>query len=162
MDETLPEPLPGPGASEVVRATPDLAPIAVSVLMVMFPGAALYRTGDGLVSLMLEPAPDRAGLDRLRAKLFDLVARPEWTRRHAVAREVRDAGGTRLEVLTPVAAADYAGGALLVGPFASQEEADAWGGDNAVSALSYDTFFTGDAWLVDLFDLPEQDAHGIA
>src|SRR5690606_2156314 len=72
-----------------------------------------------------------------------------------------DADGTRLEVLTPVPPREYAGGARLVGPFATQAEADAWGGDNAVSALSYDTFATGGAWLVDLFDLPDQEPHGI-
>ncbi len=157
----LPEPLPGKDAREVVRATSDLAPIAESVILVLFPASTLYRSTSGLVSLRLEPAPDREGFRRLKDKLFELVGRPEWRRRHAVGREVSDADGTRLEVLTPVPPREYAGGARLVGPFATQAEADAWGGDNAVSALSYDTFATGGAWLVDLFDLPDQEPHGI-
>ncbi len=157
----LPEPLPGADAREVVRATRDLAPIAESVLLVMFPASRLFRAGDEPVGLILEPAPDRAGLARLKDKLGELVARPEWRRRHAVAREVADAAGTRLEVLTPVDPQAYAGGPRLVGPFATEVEADAWGGDNAVSTLSYDTFFTGEAWLVDLFSLPESEPHGI-
>jgi hypothetical protein len=161
VDDLLPEPLPGKDAREVVRATRDLAPIVESVLLVMFPASTLYRTGDEPVGLLLEPAPDRAGLARLKDKLVELAARPEWRRRHAVAREVSDASGTRLEVLTPLAPEDYAGGPRLVGPFATEEEADAWGGDNAVSTLSYDTFFTGEAWLVDLFSLPEREPHGI-
>lgn len=161
MDPALPEPLPGRDAREVVRATRDLAPIAESVLLIMFPNAHLYRTGEDLVQLVLEPAPDRAGLTRVKDELVELVARPEWRRRHAVTREVSDRDGTRVELLTPVAPGDYRGGPRLVGPFPTAEEADAWGGDNAVSTLSYDTFFTGEAWLVDLFSLPEQQPFGL-
>lgn len=161
VDDLMPEPLPGADAKEVVRATRDLAPIAASVLLVMFPSSRLYRTDDDPVRLLLEPAPGRAGLARLKDKLVELVARPEWRRRHAVTREVADADGTRVEALTPVAPGDYRGGPRLVGPFATEEQADRWGGDNAVSTLSYDTYFTGEAWLVDLFSLPDQPAHGI-
>lgn len=161
MDDLLPEPLPGHDAREVVRATRDLAPIVESVLLVMFPSSTLYRSDDDPVRLLLDPAPERSRLARLKDKLVELAARPEWRRRHAIAREVSDRDGTRLEVLTPVAPDDYRGGPRLVGPFSTEEQADAWGGDNAVSTLSYDTFFTGEAWLVDLFSLPETDPHGI-
>ncbi len=155
-------PLPGESAREAVRATADLAGIAEGVLHVMFPGSVLYRSGEEPVSLMLEPAPSQEEMGRLRDKLFELVGRPEWRRRHAMAREVRDRHGARLEVMTPVPPTEYDGGARLVGPFPDAEAAAAWGGDNAVSTLSFDTFYTGDAWLVDLFELPEQDPHGIS
>src|SRR5690606_38222821 len=95
VDDMLPEPLPGKDAREVVRATSDLAPIAESVILVLFPASTLYRSTSGLVSLRLEPAPDREGFRRLKDKLFELVGRPEWRRRHAVGREVSDADGTR-------------------------------------------------------------------
>lgn len=162
MDRRSNGPLPGETAREVVRTTADLAHIAEGVMHVMFPRSVLYRSGGEPVRLMLEPGPGHLDLQRLKDKLFELVGRPEWRRRHAMAREVADRHGTRLEVMTPVGAADYRGGARLVGPFSTEEAADSWGGDNAVSTLSFDTFYTGDVWLVDIFDLPEQDPHGIS
>lgn len=162
MDDVLPEPLPGASAREVVRATEDLAPIAEGVLHVMFPDATMFRSANGLVRLTLEPAPEQADFRRLKDKLFELVARPEWRAKHAFAREVTDGDGNRLEVMTPVAPAEYRGGPRLVGPFTDQRSAEEWGGDNAVSSLSFDTFYTGDAWLVDLFDLPDSDPHGLS
>lgn len=162
MDQSSVGPLPGEAAREVVRATADLAHIAEGVMHVMFPASVLYRSGGEPVRLMLEPVPGTPDLRRLKDKLFELVGRPEWRRRHAMAREVADRHGMRLEVMTPLGPADYHGGPRLVGPFSTEEAADTWGGDNAVSTLSFDTFYTGDVWLVDLFDLPEQDPHGIS
>lgn len=162
MEEVPQRPLPGETAREAVRATADLASIAEGVLHVMFPSSLMYRSGEDPVSLMLEPAPGQEDMRRLKDKLFELVARPEWRSRHAMAREVTDRRGTRLEVMTPISPSEYRGGARLVGPFADAEAAESWGGDNAVSTLSFDTFYTGDVWLVDLFELPEQDPHGIS
>ena len=153
---TTAEPRLEPGAREVVRASPELADIAVSLLGAMFPRAELYRAEGGLSRLLLAPPPSRGELERLRGMLFDLVERPEWQARHAVAREVTDADGLRLELLTPIAPSDYRGGPALVGPFADQQSADEWGGDHARSDVSYDTFFTGTAWLCDLFELTDQ------
>lgn len=162
MGDATNGPLPGEAARETVRATADLAGIAEGVLHVMFPDSVMYRSGEDPISLMLEPAPSSEDLRRLKDKLFELVARPEWRSRHAMAREVNDRRGTRLEVMTPVSPGEYRGGARLVGPFSDAEAAETWGGDNAVSTLSFDTFYTGNVWLVDLFDLPEQDPHGIS
>ena len=162
MDESTNRPLPGETAREAVRATVDLASIAEGVLHVMFPGSVMYRSGEDPVSLMLEPAPGPDDFRRLKDKLFELVARPEWRNKHAMAREVNDRHGTRLEVMTPVSPSEYRGGARIVGPFADAKAAESWGGDNAVSTLSFDTFYTGQVWLVDLFDLPAQQPHGIS
>lgn len=162
VDESTNRPLPGETAREAVRATLDLVSIAEGVLHVMFPGSVMYRSGEDPVSLMLEPAPGADDLRRLKDKLFELVARPEWRSKHAMAREVNDRHGTRLEVMTPVSPSEYQGGARIVGPFADMQAAESWGGDNAVSTLSFDTFYTGQVWLVDLFDLPAQQPHGIS
>lgn len=162
MTDQADGPFSGETAREAVRATKDLAPIAESVLHVMFPNAVLYRSGEDPVSLMLEPPAGPDDLARLKDKLFELVARSEWRARHAMAREVSDPRGSRLEVMTPLPPNEYRGGARLVGPFPDAASAESWGGDNAVSTLSFDTFYTGEAWLVDLFDLPEQDPHGLS
>lgn len=157
----------------MVRASEGVADVVVSLLLTLFPGAALYRVGVDVQKLILDPAPAQERLTRLRALLFDLAERPEWRRRHLVTREVDDPEGRRLEALLPQAPADYGGGAVLVGPFTTQALADEWGGDHAVSTLSYDVFSLGGAaasdpsvgpahgtagqervWLCDLFDLP--------
>jgi len=147
---------PSAAARELVRATGDLAGIAASLLLALYPAAELYRVGSGAASdlqrLILDPAP--ADTDRLRRMLLELVDRPEWRGKHAVTREVSDDAGERLEVLTPLSPSDYREGPRLVGPFATERDADEWGADHAVSTLSYDTFFTGSVWLCDLFDLP--------
>ncbi|HZJ10093.1 MAG TPA: hypothetical protein VFD39_10385, partial [Trueperaceae bacterium] len=117
-----------------------------------------YRAPGALTRLLLAPAPERQQLERLRGLLFDLVERPEWRAKHAVAREVSDADGLRLELLTPLPASAYQGGAALIGPFADRRSADEWGEDHARSDVSFDTFFTGSAWLCDLFELPGSGA----
>lgn len=150
------EPKVDPTAREVVRASPELADVAVSLLLALFPDATLYRAEGRLSRLLLAPAPHRPEHEHLRGLLFDLVDRPEWREKHAVAREVTDADGLRLELLTPIPARQYRGGPALVGPFADERSADEWGGDNARSEVSYDTFFTGSAWLCDLFELTDQ------
>lgn len=143
-----------PAADEVVRASPEFADIAASLLLGLFPQHRLYRADDGLSRLLLAPAPSKQAFARLREMLFDLVARPEWRSRHAVAREVSDDDGLRLELLLPLASADYRGGPALIGPFADERSAVEWGEDNARADVSFDTFFTGTAWVCDLFVLP--------
>ena len=147
---------PSRAAREVVRATSDLAGIVASLLLALYADAELYRVesgeAGGLERLILDPAPPDAS--HLRRLLFELVDRPEWRVKHTITREVTDGDGERLEVLTPLPAAEYRGEARLVGPFVTREEADTWGADHAVSSLSYDTFAVGGAWLVDLFELP--------
>src|SRR5690606_552276 len=114
-----------------------------------------FRVQGDPVSLLLTPVPGRGELEKLRGLAFDLVDRPEWRAQHAVAREVTDAAGLRLELLTPVPASAYRGGPALVGPFADQRSAEEWGEDHARSDVSFDTFFTGSAWLCDVFELPQ-------
>lgn len=149
----------GASPTELVRASPELADIAASLVLALFPKAELFRAEGAVTRLLLSPAPSREAFSKLRTMLFDLVDRPEWRKRHAVAREVSDDDGLRLELLTPIPAGEYAGGSALVGPFADEQSAVEWGEDHAKSDVSFDTFFTGTAWLCDLFDLPGGAAH---
>lgn len=150
--------LPSPRAREMVRATAGLADVVASLLLALHPGAELYRIGSDVQRLVLDPAPGTHRGETLLRLLFELVDRPEWRARHAVAREVSDVDGERFEVLVPVSPEAYRAGPRLVGPFPSQAAADEWGAEHAVSTLSYDTFPTGAVWLCDLFEL-RQDAH---
>jgi hypothetical protein len=160
---------PTADAREVVRASSGVAEVVASLLLALYPRAELYRAGADVERLILDPAPAADRLERLRSMLFDLAERPEWKARHLVTREVSDSSGARLEALLPVAPERYRGGAFLVGPFATEAQADEWGADHAVATLSYDVFSLGAppvgrptngspaigrVWLCDLFDLP--------
>lgn len=145
---------PSPAAREVVRASRPVAGIVASLLLSLYPRAELYRVGVDPERLILDPAPPSGRLEKLGSMLFDLAERPEWRARHLVTREVSDGSGLRLEALLPLAADAYREGAVLVGPFATEVEADRWGADHAVATLSYDVFATGGVWVCDLFDLP--------
>src|SRR5690606_10072866 len=92
---------------------------------------------------------------RLLEQLYVLVERPEWRARHAVAREVSDVNGVRLELLTPLAPEAYDGGEALVGPFADDEAARSWASGIAEPGLAFDTVPVTGAYLVDLFMLGE-------
>lgn len=149
-----------------MRASTPVAGIVASLLLTLYPQAALYRVGADVERLILDPAPPPKGLEKLKSLLFDLAERPEWRERHLVTREIGDVSGLRLETLLPLAPDDYRGGERLVGPFATEAQADEWGGDHAVSTLSYDVFAiagsstdsltAGSVWVCDLFDLPQR------
>ncbi len=153
-DEEADAPLKEGAFGEAIRAAPELADIAVSLLLTAFPRVTLMRAAEGrLAALYTDPPLTKAERRRLLGYLFELVERPEWRSRHAVAREVTDVKSTRLELLLPLAPETYDGGEAVVGPFASQEEAHAWGSGVAETGLAFDTLPSWDAYLVDLFQL---------
>lgn len=126
-----------------MRASTPVAGIVASLLLTLYPRAELYRVGADVERLILDPAPSPKRLDKLKSLLFDLADRPEWRGRLLVVRETSDVSGPRLEALLPLAPNAYRSGARLVGPFATEALADEWGGDHAVSTLSYDVFPIG-------------------
>ncbi|MFO7547169.1 MAG: hypothetical protein R6W77_16885 [Trueperaceae bacterium] len=147
---------PRPGYRETLRAGPDLADIAVSLLLALFPEHQLYRAEAGaMTAISLDPALDADQAARLEHFLQALVERPEWRERHGVLREVRDRAGTRLEVRTPTAPADYVAGEALVGPFDDEAAADTWGAGHAPSGFGHDAIRMAGAWLCDVFDAGE-------
>lgn len=142
--------------AEALRATPELADIAVSLLLVAFPEKRLAREAEGQRTVLYtEPPLAKPERRRLLDLLFELVERPEWRERCAVAREVRDVRGTRLELLVPLAPDAYDGGEALVGPFEGEEEAQAWAAGIAEPSLAFDTVPCHGRQLVDLFPLGE-------
>lgn len=143
-----------PAARELLRASPELADILVSLLLLLWPEATLKRSDGGrLVHLWLEPAPS-GGWERLRELLQQLVERPEWRRRAALVREVSDRAGKRLEVLVPLSPSAPDVGAGVYGPFPDEAAADEFGERNATPSLTHDTFQIPGGWVVDLFEMP--------
>lgn len=142
--------------AEALRASPQFVGVAIPLLLAAFPGRQVLEGSVGrLTALFVEPplAPNESR--RLLGYLYELVERPEWEARCAVAREVSDVQGTHLELLVPLAPADYDGGEALVGPFASDEEARAWVAGVAEKGLAFDTMRVKGGYLVDLFLLGE-------
>lgn len=142
--------------AEVLRVSPEAAELAASLLLALFPNRSWARAHVGrLTAYSARPPLDQAGARRLFDKLFELSERPEWRARHAVAREVTDVTGRRLELLVPVPPEAYEGGEGLVGPFATFEDANDWGMSVQARELAADALQAGDAWLCELFRLGE-------
>lgn len=149
-------PLAEASFAEALRADPALADIALSLILMAFPRHRVMRGAEGrLAALYLDPPLDASQSRRLLEQLYQLVERPEWRARHAVAREVSDVRGTRIELLMPLAPDEYDGGEALVGPFADDEAARNWASGIAEPGLAFDTVPVTGAYLVDLFMLGE-------
>lgn len=143
-------------AAEALRAAPELAGVAGSLLLAAFPEREVFRAASGererlLVFPPLEPA-DRQRLDAL---LAPLVARPEWRRRHAYFREVSDARGRVRELALALPPAAYRDGDAVVGPFEARERAEAWGRERVRAPRVHDVFSMNGAWFCDVFRADE-------
>lgn len=89
--------------AEALRVSPEAAELAASLLLALFPNRSWARAHVGrLTAYSARPPLDQTGARRLFDKLFELSERQEWRARHAVAREVTDVAGRRLELLVPV------------------------------------------------------------
>ncbi len=144
------------GYVEAMRATAELADVAARLLPAMFPEKRFVSAMEGgWVTFAARPALALQDSRRLLDHLHDLVARPEWRRLHAVAREVTDTRGRRVEVQVPLPPEAYEGGEAVVGPFPDEESAKAWYAGVQVHGLAADTVCLADAWLCDLFLLSE-------
>ncbi len=157
-EETRPDrPFDGEaGFGEALRVSPEASDLAASLLLALFPGRSWAKAHIGrLTAYSARPPLDPAGTRRLFDKLFELTERPEWRARYAVAREVTDVTGRRLELLVPLPPEEYEGGEGLVGPFATLDEANAWGMSVQAHELAADAMRVGDAWLCELFALGE-------
>lgn len=145
------------GFELALQAGPGLSDIAASLLLALFPTRQLARAGGAgrLERLLVKPPLTPNESRKLLDHLFTLVERPEWRDKHAVAREVQDVRGRRLELLTPLPPGEYRGGEALVGPFHDEAAATEWAADVAEPGLASDTVPMAGAYLVDLFALGE-------
>lgn len=72
---------------------------------------------------------------------------------HIFYRTVTDAAGERRELAWPLAPEAWQAGAALVGPFAAETDADAWGREHADprSGFVFDTLPYAGTWFCDVF-----------
>ena len=147
---------------ELLRVDPRLADLAASLFWATFPHRRLGRAPadrDGRLPFLIDaPLGAREG-ERWRRALDELV------RAHAASgafvREVRDREGRRDELALPVAPEAYAGGSWLVGPFATESEADAWAAHRLARPWVHDVVAQVGAHFADVvLGDPDATAHG--
>jgi hypothetical protein len=139
-------------ATEVLRAAPELADLAGGMLLMAFPEREVFRAPDGSRERLLAfPPLTQDELERLDGLLAPLVDRPAWRRRDAYFRQVDDVRGQRRELDLPQAPDAYDQGDAVVGPFADQQAADAWGRTHVGPPRVHDAFSMNGRWFCDVF-----------
>lgn len=139
-------------AEEIVRVSPELAEGAAELVWELFEERRIYRVpGDGVERLLAFPPLSEAELQRFDDAAADLVARPAYEQALAFFRTVRDLRGTHRELMLPTPPEAWRGEAVLVGPFASREEAEGWPAGRLPPELVADPLPYRGRWFCDVF-----------
>ena len=137
----------------VVQASAELADVVRPLLLTLFPEHDVYEAElNGLPLFLSTPALTAEQRALVGSFLAELVARPEWTSRAAVLREITDSSGERFDIRVPVAPVEQPGIGVY-GPFTSTEAAANWVRDHAPYELESDIFSTPTGVVVELFTL---------
>jgi len=145
-------------AIELLRVDPRLEDLAASLFWATFPHRRLGKAAadrDGRVPLLVDAPLDGREDERWRSALDALLQ--DRAASGAFRREVRDRDGRREELALPVAPEAYAGGAWLVGPFATEAAADAWAARRLERPWVHDVIAHANAHFADVF-LGDPDA----
>ncbi|MEX2502299.1 MAG: hypothetical protein WD336_07975 [Trueperaceae bacterium] len=146
-------------AEEIASVSPELADAAAQVVWDAFPDRAIYRVpapDAGPERLLAFPPLDAEALARFDDDAADLVAKPEFEAVHAFFRTVNDLRGTRRELMLPTPPDAWAGEIALVGPFATQAEAEAWPAGRLPDQLIADPVPYRGVWFCDVFRSDEE------
>lgn len=151
MTGVVPPDLEPPGV-ELLRVDPRLEQLAASLFWATFPARRLGKAPadrDGRVPFLVDAPLDARADERWRHALAALLR--DRADSGAFVREVRDRDGRREELALPVGPDAYAGGAWLVGPFASDAAADAWAAHRLERPWVHDVVAHGGARFADVF-----------
>ena len=143
---------------ELLRVDPRLEDLAASLFWATFPDRRLGKVPadrDGRVPLLIDAPLDARETERWQGALDALLH--DRAAAGAFVREVRDRDGRREELALPVTPAAYAGGAWLVGPFATEAAADAWAARALERPWVHDVVAHAGAQYADVF-LGDPDA----
>lgn len=152
MKREVPQAYMALNAGEALRACRELADLAGSLLVAAFPDREVFRAASGSWERLLTFPPLRhEELGRLDRLLAPLVERDPWRGRHAFYRQVDDVRGSVRELGLPLAAEAYQQSDGVVGPFADEASADAWGRAHVAPPRVYDVFAMNGAWFCDVF-----------
>ena len=157
LRRTSPEQYRMLNAEEVARVAPELVDAAATLVHDAWPERQLFRIpAQGGETLLAFPPLDDEAFARFDDAAADLVAQPSFDEAHAFFRTVRDMRGTHRELLLPVAPEAWAGEPALVGPFASQEAAEAWPAGRIPPQLMADPLPYRGRWFCDVFRSDEE------
>lgn len=139
-------------AEPLARVSPELAEVAAQLVWNAFPQHRLYRVPSGAHERLLTfPPLDASGFESFDEAAAQLVTRPEYERRHAFFRVVRDLRGERRELMLPTPPDAWAGDTALVGPFEDEDAARAWAAERVPAELVGEALPYRGRWYCDVF-----------
>jgi hypothetical protein len=139
-------------AEELVRVSAELADAAGGLVFEAFPDRRVYRVpGRPAERLLAFPPLAAEQLQRFDEAAARLVTRTPYAEAHAFYRTVNDLRGTHRELMLPTPPDAWAGEATLVGPFPSQEAAEAWPAGRLPPELIADPVPYQGRWYCDVF-----------
>jgi hypothetical protein len=142
-------------AEEAIRADGELAGPVAQTLSILFPRHEIFRLDAGPTAhFRVFPEPADGDLERLEDAAARLVTATSVP--NAMFRVVTDLRGERREVLVAVPPDRWRGDARVVGPFATQAQAEAWADRRVERPLLGDPFPQDGAWFVDVFPGDEE------
>lgn len=150
-------------AEEVVRAAPEMVEAAAAIVDEAWPERQLYRiAANSSERLLAFPPLTENDFERFDDAAADLVARASFSDAYAFFRTVRDLRGVHRELLLPIEPESWNGDVGLVGPFASQDAAEAWPAGRLPAALMADPMPYRGRWFCDVFRSDEELLDGAA
>ncbi|CAN5743883.1 hypothetical protein BH24DEI2_BH24DEI2_29210 [soil metagenome] len=143
-------------AQPLLQVAPSLAAAASAVLFAAFRHYDLFELpGDDVTTLLVFPPLTPAETKRFDDALGRLAALDIHAQNYVYYRVVTDRQGEHRQLALPLAPAAWSGEAnRLVGPFATQSAAEAWGEAHisGQGSLIHDTVPQAGAWFCDVFD----------
>lgn len=143
----------------VLHAAPQLKELASPALEAALADQQLFEAeSQGRLLVLAFPGVGREQLRLLDELMGEVVE--EALDRYAYYRVVQDQSGTTRELDLPTGPEEWQGTATMVGPFANEGEASAWGQERVVprAGLTYDVLPYAGAWFCDIFTPGETGA----
>ena len=142
-------------AQRLVKADNRFTERISAVLFAAFRHYDLFQVAEGEKTLLLVfPELTSAELKKFDDALGRLVALAEYESLNAYYRVINDPQGEHRELALPVAPLNWRGeSGVLVGPFETQNEAEAWGDVHVKTedGLVYDALPHASNWYCDIF-----------
>jgi hypothetical protein len=141
-------------AQNILEVSATLEQAASSVIVAAFRHHEVFRLERGEdVTLLIFPDLNAKETERLETALAKLAGLPHFEAQHVYFRVIADKNGEHRQLALPLPASQWAGQqSKLIGPFANQLEAEAWGEQNVrLHNLIHDTVQHAGIWFCDVF-----------
>ena len=145
-------------AAVLLDAHPSLADAAAQVAWDVMPDAEVYQVRQGeRTRLYIEPEPSRETLAAIDTRLAHLINHASFKEAFAFYRTVSDLRGEHRELLLPTPPESWDGQqAAMIGPFDTEDQAEAWAKDHVPPAMASDAVPMLSRWFCDVFSAEEE------